>query len=163
MFFKIDLDRGVHSRTHPATGMDVYMYVDDPGVYLTAHGTPVPEELAVQAGFPTQEYAKKRRIKLALAAAHNKVMQELAEANQGEKIVTKERDGFRVVDLGYDRYQVLSPDGDVLNTTYLSLNHALILLDQLVPPEEEATEPQTETEPSPVPSQEVEGGAPADK
>lgn len=133
MIFNIDLDRGVHSRSDPGTGMEVYMYVDEPGVYRSAHGTEVNIDLARRAGFPVEEHAKKRKIQLALKAASDRVMAELAEADAGVKKVVSEKEGFQIVDLGYDRYQVLSPDGDVLNTRPLSEHEAEILLEQLVP------------------------------
>lgn len=140
MAFKIDLDRGVHQRIDPNSGMDVYMYVDTPGVYLTIHGTEVDVELARRAGFPVEEQLRQRHIKEALASAQDKVLAELQAADQSMKVVVKEADGFKIIDIGYDRYQVLSPDDDVLTPSPLNLKSALILLDQLVPPgPEEAT------------------------
>lgn len=132
MAFNIDLDRGVHMRSHPASGMDIYMYVDDPGVYLSAHGNQVDDKLAEASGFPVEEFAKKRRIKLALAAAHDKVLQELQES-EGTHNVVAEKEGFQMVDIGMDRFQVLSPDGEALNTHPLPKHDAEILLEQLVP------------------------------
>lgn len=133
MIFNIDLDRGVHSRTDPVTGMEVYMYVDEPGVYRSAHGTEVSLSLAERTGFPVEEHAKKRRIQLARKSALDKVEAELALADRAEKVVTKERDGFKVVDIGYDRFRVYSPDGDLLTPEPVSLHVALTLLDELVP------------------------------
>jgi len=140
MIFNINLDRGVHSRTDPGTGMEVYMYVDDPGVYLSAHGTEVDVELARRAGFPIDEQMKKRHIKLALKNAQDKVLAELAEADKSEKVVVKEKAGFKVVDIGYDRYRVHDPDGDLLTPSPLSLRESVILLDQLVPGSEDEPE-----------------------
>jgi hypothetical protein len=140
---KIDLDRGVHSRTDPATGMEVYMYVGqppdfrgaEPGVYRSAHGTEVDVELARRAGFPVEEHLKQRRINEALHAAHQKVMQEMAD--ESKKEVIREYGGFKLVDLGYSRYQVVSPDGIVLNQKgHLDKRTAEILFDELVPKDE---------------------------
>lgn len=133
MAFNIDLDRGVHSRTDPQTGMEVYMYVDVPGVYLSAHGSEVGEELARRAGFPVDEQLKKRRVQQALSAAQDRVLAELAAADQSVKTVVKEAEGFKIVDIGYDRYQVLSPEDDMLTPKPLDLRSAVILLEQLVP------------------------------
>lgn len=138
MIFKIDLDRGVHSRTAPDNGgMEIYMYVDTPGVYLSAHGTEVPIALAEAAGFPVAEHMKKRRLKEALEAARNEVLAKMQEADGREKVVTRDKEGFKIVDIGMDRYVVYSPDDDRLTPEPLSLMHANILLDQLVPDQEE--------------------------
>ena len=105
MAFRIDLDRGVISRSHPSLGMDVYMYVDDPGVYLTAHGTEVALALAEQAGFEVDKYAKQHKIKVAMANAQADV---LAQFNEATTEVLVERNGFKVVDIGLGRCNVLS-------------------------------------------------------
>lgn len=128
---EVDLDRGMEIHSHPSTGMDVFMYVDDPGVYLSAHGTPVSEQLAEQAGFDIERFGRERRIKQALAAAHKQIMDDFNANGGGPKII-EEREGFKVVDIGMDRHQVMSPDGKVLNTVPLSLANAKILLEHLV-------------------------------
>ena len=135
MAFRIDLDRGVISRSHPSLGMDVYMYVDDPGVYLTAHGTEVALALAEQAGFEVDKYAKQHKIKVAMANAQADV---LAQFNEATTEVLVERNGFKVVDIGLGRCNVLSPDGDLLNKTPVSREQAEILLKHLTPNEKDA-------------------------
>lgn len=135
MAFRIDLDRGVISRSHPSLGMDVYMYVDDPGVYLTAHGTEVALALAEQAGFEVDKYAKQHKIKVAMANAQADV---LAQFNEATTEVLVERNGFKVVDIGLGRCNVLSPDGDLLNKTPVSREQAEILLKHLTPDEKDA-------------------------
>ena len=135
MAFHIDLDRGVISRSHPSLGMDVYMYVDDPGVYLTAHGTEVALALAEQAGFEVDKYAKQHKIKVAMANAQADV---LAQFNEATTEVLVERNGFKVVDIGLGRCNVLSPDGDLLNKTPVSREQAEILLKHLTPDEKDA-------------------------
>jgi hypothetical protein len=143
MIFNIDLDRGVQSRTDPGTNVEVYMYWDTPGVYLNAHGTEVDVALAERAGFPVEEHLKKRRYQEAVKAAQDKAIAEIADADRSEKVVTKEKGGFTIVDIGYDRYFVFSPDGDKLTPTPLNLRSAVILLDQLVP------DPQPQEKPTP--------------
>lgn len=133
MLFNIDLDRGVQSRSDPQTGMEVYMYWDEPGVYRSAHGTEIALAIAERCGFPIEEHLKQRRIKEALKSAHDKVMADLASSNPGANTVVEEKEGFKLVDIGYDRYQVYSPDGDVLHPQPLTLHVAKTLLDQLVP------------------------------
>jgi len=130
MVFSINLDRGVHMRSHPSMGMDVYMYVDDPGVYFDAHGNKLTSEIAEQAGFPVDDLDQKHRIKEALDAAQKQVMEQFGVAPKGP---VAERDGFKVLDLGLGRYNVLGPDGSVLTKQPISKEHAMLLLDNLAP------------------------------
>jgi hypothetical protein len=158
MIFKIDLDKGVHSRTDPATGMEIYNYVGippdyrdaEPGVYRSAHGTEVGLELARRAGFDVDHGSKEKRVKDALLAARNKVLAELASTAGGEKVVKAEREGFKVVDLGYERYQVFSPEDDLLTPLHLGLHEALAVLDELAGPAQPVT-PSTPVASTPTP------------
>lgn len=134
MAMKIDYDRGIHKRSVDALGLDVYMYVDTPGVYLNAHGTEVSEDIARKAGFPVDDHLKQRKLKERLAAARKKILEE-ADAVQEKKVV-KERRGFKIVDIGLDRYQVISPDDDVLTKQPQSKREAEIVFDQVVPENE---------------------------
>ena len=130
MAFAIDLDRGVIYRSHPSLNMNIYMYVDDPGVYYTAHGTPVDSALAEQAGFEVDKLDKKHKIKMALAEAQADVMARFGEAKPE---VLMERDGFKVMDMGMGRCNVLGPDGDLLNKMPISKEQAEVLLKHLAP------------------------------
>lgn len=131
----IDYDRGVHIRKVENLGLDVFMYVDSPGVYLNAHGTPVTSEIAAQAGFPVEEHLKQRRIKERMASAIAKIKEEI-DASEGEQKVVNERNGFTIVDIGLGRYQVRDPDGDVLTQAPMSEQEINIVFDQLVPKDE---------------------------
>lgn len=137
LHYAIDLDRGVHSRTHPTLNMEIYMYVDDPGVYLTAHGDPVKPDLAEAAGFPVAEQVREHEIKTALENAQKQVLEKFGEA-QGKIKVVKERGGFRILDIGLGRHNVLTTGGDVLNKEPLTLELAQVLLDNLAPVPEKA-------------------------
>lgn len=144
MIFNIDLDRGVHVRTDPATGADVYMYVDEPGVYRSAHGGIVDVELARRAGFPVEEHLKQKRVREALKTAQDKVLAELQAADGREKVNVLEKGGFKVIDISYGRYNVVSPDDDQINPTPLNLRAAIILLDELNPETPKTTDKQLE-------------------
>jgi hypothetical protein len=136
MAFAINLDRGAMTCTHPSLGIAIYMYLDDPGVYLTEHGNVLEngEVLAQQAGFETEKFAKQRKIKQAMQHANEKIMKEF---NESTTKVLVERGGFKIMDIGLDRCNVLSPDGDVLNKTPMPLAQANILLDHLAPKEKD--------------------------
>ena len=134
MAFNINYDRGVMKQIDKVTGVAVYMYVNDPGRYLNAHGTEVSESLAKAAGYDVTTLAKKRLMKQKMAAAMKAIQAEveLADHDQGpEKQVKAEKDGFKVVDLGVGRFQVEDPDGGVLNSVPLPEPQAMILLQQL--------------------------------
>lgn len=130
MVFSINLDRGVHMRTHPSLSMDIYMYVDDPGVYYTAHGDKIDPELARAAGFPVDKQLHDHKVNEALKQAQKEVLEKFGEAKSA---VLKERDGFKIMDLGMGRHNVLGPEGDLLNKMPLSLEQAEILLKHLAP------------------------------
>lgn len=130
----VDADRGYHMRSHPTLGMDVFMYVDDPGVYMTAHCDPVPDDLAEAAGFPVEENRKKHQIKSALAAAQREVLDRYNE-NKHEFVV--ERGDFKIQDIGLGRFNVFSGK-QLLNKNPISIEEATILLDHLSPQPKEA-------------------------
>lgn len=110
---KIDLDRGVMMTSF--NGVEVFMYVDDPGVYLNAYGTEVPESLAKQAGFDTEKYGKQHKRKVRMAAAQANIEAELAMIDEGKpQKVVKDLKGFKLVDIGLGRFYVKDPDDNVL-------------------------------------------------
>jgi hypothetical protein len=112
---KIDYDRGVIIRTIPEMGMDVFMYRDNPGVYLNAHGDEVGIALARMAHFDVEKFALQRRRRLAIAAAASAADAEMlaSEKTTGE-VVVLEKDGYKIVMLSAGRHVVKDPEGNVL-------------------------------------------------
>ena len=132
---KINYDRGVIISQHKSSGMDVYMYVDTPGVYLNAFGTPIDEQLAKEAGFDVVKYGKDRVKRERMAAAMGAIEHELEIANEeGNKKTVKEQNGFKVIDIGLGRHYVEDPDGNRLTATPLPLEQSVLLLDKIAPP-----------------------------
>lgn len=130
----IDLDRGVHMRTNAgAGGIQIYMYVDTPGVYLDAFGHEVPEELAEGAGFDVEHLRKKRQLAERRAAAIKQVEDEMAAADEGDAIVVRERAGWQILDIGLGRHILKDPDGNNINPVPLPRQSADALLEQLTP------------------------------
>lgn len=130
----IDYDRGVIIKTHNASGMDVYMYADTPGVFLNAFGTEVDEKLAKEAGYDVDRLSREKVKRERIAAAAQMIEQELALADkEGQKEVVVERAGFKVIDIGLGRHFVEDPDGNRLTVHALPLEQAKTLLDQLTP------------------------------
>lgn len=122
----IDYDRGVTHKRHPS-GLDVYMYKDQPGVFLNAFGREVTPDLAAAAGFDTdhllKEKAKRERMALAMAA--------IEEEFEGEAKQVKAKGEFKVVHVGFGRHNLLDPDGNKLNPRPLTKEEALKLLEQV--------------------------------
>lgn len=130
---KIDYDRGVIISQHKASGMDVFMYVDTPGVYLNAFGAPVSDQLAKEAGYDVEKFGKDKLKRERMAKAMTAIEAELAIADEvGKKNVVEEKGGFKIVDMGVGRHYVEDPDGNRLNSVPLPVEQARVLLTQLV-------------------------------
>ena len=126
---KIDYDRGVIINIHKVSGMDVFMYADDPGVYLNAHGGSVSVAIAKEAGYDTEKLEKDRVKKSRKAQAAAMIEAEFADEKDQEENLVIERNGYRVVNTGLGRHHVLDPDGNRLNAHPLSAEVANKLLD----------------------------------
>lgn len=122
----IDYDRGVTHKRHPS-GLDVYMYKDQPGVFLNAFGREVTPDLAAAAGFDVdrllKEKTKRERMALAMAA--------IEEEFEGEAKQVKSKGEFKAVHVGFGRHNVLDADGNKLNPRPLTKEEALKLLEQM--------------------------------
>lgn len=128
----IDYDRGVTIRKDEKTGVEVFMYKDTPGVFLSIQGTEVSAELARMAGYSVDKLLKQREMRRLLSVAEAEIRARLETAEESAKIVL-EKGGFTVLDIGLGRHRVLGPDGDPITNEVLPLEQATLLLDQLVP------------------------------
>lgn len=124
----IDYDRGVHITTHQATGIDIFMYVDDPGVYLNAHGGNVSEELAREAGYDVEKLAKERTKKSRKDQALKMIDAELADDKDVREELVAERNGYKIITTGLGRHHLIDPDGNRLTNMPLPLEAAQKLL-----------------------------------
>lgn len=122
---KIDYERGytpgrpgvggVIIRTNPTLNMDVYMYLDDPGVYLNVYGKPVPPALAAEAGFDIGRWEKARKKKQAfLVFKSEQEAIEAADESEDARKVVAESDGFSLIELPLGRGTIIGPDGGFL-------------------------------------------------
>lgn len=130
MVFSIDLDRGVWMRTHPGVGMDVYMYVDDPGVYYDAHGNQVSKAIAEAAGFDVEKLEVEHKRKTAVDNAMKEID---AKFGTTQPKVHAEQGGFTAWDMGMGRFNVKDAQGNVLNKDPISKEQAEVLLKHLAP------------------------------
>jgi hypothetical protein len=133
---KIDFDRGVIIGKDQATGVNVYMYADTPGIYLNVQGLPVTTELAARAGFDIDKYYKARVKRERMAAAKAVIEQELDENNSKKKVI-KERNGWAIVALGFGKHVIEDPDGQSVSERTLTGEEAQVVFDHLVPVSEE--------------------------
>lgn len=122
-------DRGVMIRSHPM-GLDIYMLLDVPGDYVTAHGNPVTEEFAQQAGFPVEQLRREKVKRERMAQARDAIEKEL-ELQEAIREVVEEKNGFKVVAIGLGRHMVEDPDGNVLTKEPLAKEQASLLLKAL--------------------------------
>ena len=111
---KIDYDKGVRIRSIPELGMEVFMYIQDPGVFLTANGAVIPAELARRAGFDVDKLLKmrERKVRMGIAAATIEREIDLSESAAVREVI-EELGGFKVVRVG-SHFLVEDPDNAVL-------------------------------------------------
>lgn len=128
---KIDYDRGVMFMQEQTTGVNIYMYFDEPGHYRNHFGDEVNPMLAQQAGFNTEKWGKLRVKNERMAKAMTAIEAELATAGDAKAEPVYEKAGYKVMDLGVGRHNVLDPDGNVLNTLALPLEVAQNLVDMM--------------------------------
>ncbi len=126
---------GVTHRQGPG-GIAVFMYNDDPGVFLNERGAPVSDRFAEAAGFDVQSLGRARRKKIAMAKVGAQVDAEFSEQTNSNIIM--ERGEYRLVEIapGHFAIHFIEPDGhgSPLSATVLSRKAAEKLFDELAPP-----------------------------
>lgn len=128
----IDLNRGVRMSKDPLTQLEVYMYFDDPGHYLTPQGGVVPEEVAERAGYDIKRYAQARNKKSRMADFQSMLDNEYGDA--AERKVLAERDGYKLVEVGtLGNVMVLEDDDKPLVLTPLPLDIGTELFNKMAP------------------------------
>lgn len=122
----LDYDRGVIINHNDKLGMDVLMYVDEPGIYYSAHGRAVSDDIAQSAGYDTVTLAKKKLLnerKAAAMAAIDKEFREEKDERPAEEVI-KEDDGLKIVNIGLGRHFVKDDEGNNLHQKALTLEEA---------------------------------------
>jgi hypothetical protein len=133
----IDYDRGVIINIHQGSGMDVYMYADDPGVFLNAHGDVISDALAAEAGYDIEKLGKERVRKSRKQQALEMIDAELADDKDVKEEVLEERGGYKMISTGLGRYHVVDPDGNRLTSFPVSEEMAKKLFDGMAPAQAE--------------------------
>ena len=137
---KIDYNRGVMKKVDQKTGIEVFMYLDMPGVYYNAFEKKVPEDTAKGADFDVAKYGKMKRQRELMAKAMNAINEQLGMEEYAEKPqVIEERNGFKIVHIGLGRHVIEDPEGGKIIERPLTLEEAKVALDKLVLPEPQPT------------------------
>ena len=127
----INLNRGVSKRVHQATGIQVVMYKDSPGVYYDTVGNPVSAELASQAGFQVSEEILQKQKNDKMAKAMKEIESEY-EGNSDGDIIYQEGD-LKVQCVGKDLYDVIRIElNEAVNDKPLDEKTALTLVETLL-------------------------------
>ncbi len=130
---RIDVDRGVMIRKDHKFGIEVFMYKDTPGVFLDAHGKEVSAALAKRAGYDIERLITERKIAEAKKKAFADIEAQFRQegAAHGPTVVKETDSGYKLVDLGMNRHNVVSPDGAKMNSSYLTKHEGVALLTEL--------------------------------
>lgn len=124
----IDYDRGVIIATHPGSGMDVFMYVDDPGKFLNAYSATVSDSIAKEAGYDVEKLSKDRVKKERKENAIALIDAELADDKDVKEEVVMEKNGFKIITTGLGRHHLVDPEGNRLTPNPLPRESAEKLL-----------------------------------
>lgn len=124
-------DRGVQKRLHPA-GLEVYMFVDQPGVFFNAHGNEMDPSLAHEAGFPTEDLLKEKARRDRIADATARIDEEFSV--EGKRDVVAEVNGYRIAKLGSRGHQIFDADDNLLTPgKFLSIDDAKRIAHKMKP------------------------------
>lgn len=110
---KIDLNRGVEMRKDPITKMEVYMYYDDPGVFLNSFAKLIPNDIAARCGYDIPRLERMRMKKEKIAEFMAGLENEIGSTDVDD--VIEERNGFKMVAVGNSgTVMVLDEEGNSL-------------------------------------------------
>ena len=140
---KIDYDRGVTIRIDPKTGTKIYMYKDEPGVFLNGHGHEVEDSLAARCGFDTKSLKRLKAKRDAIKQAHDEIEAQFEgddATGPTDKVVEENAEGYRIVQKLFGRHAVYSPEpeGEKLHDGWLTKEEAHHLFNTIV----KSTEPE---------------------
>lgn len=116
----IDLNRGVEMRKSRASGIEVFMYLNEPGVYRSAHDKIIPMEIAAEAGYPVEALEKERKKRAAIATATQAIETEFNSASDLKNELVADAGGYKLIHIGLGRHNVTDADGNVLNSRPLT-------------------------------------------
>jgi len=121
---RIDLDRGVVKRNH-ASGMQVVMYKDKPGVFYDNRGTLVSDALAADAGFNVEQLRREQKRQELLSNYSQQLHDQFAAEEQ--RLARQASEGLDTVEIravGKDYALFDRASGDRLTSVPLTLDGA---------------------------------------
>ncbi len=127
----IDYNRGVTKRI-TQSGVEIFMYKDEPGVFRNAFGDTVALELAEQAGYDVAHLGQIRAKRQRLSEAHAAIEAEF-QSSETTREVVQEINGYQLVSIGLGRHEVLDPEGNKLSTDPLTRQEADVLIKAMIP------------------------------
>lgn len=154
----LDMNRPLMYCTHKASGARVFMYLDDPGLYLDQHGRPFPEEAAKEAGFQVERYRKQRIMQKERAKFEEAMKAELKISDDVETYL--EKGSLRIQHYPETGMAFLERDGERLYATPIPLSTAVTLFNQFVTAEEKERAEGVKQEPGIANSTEVASSPP---
>ena len=125
---KIDLNRGCIKRKDKDSGIEVYMYKDDPGVYYTPTGEKVSTAMAKKAGYDTGQLAVDKARLDKLSEAQDRINAEFGVTDVGNAF---EAGGFAARHIGLDRYHVFDATNTQLTREPCTKDQAIDLVREL--------------------------------
>lgn len=122
---------------HTQDGVAIYMKHAQPGYFYNDFGGEVSPELARAAGYDVDPLVAMRKKMARIAVATQAIEEEFNAPSETVKIV-KEVNGFKVVDVGNDRFNLLDPEGNRLNKQFMTREVAVKTLDSVTKAEAKA-------------------------
>lgn len=117
-------------------GMQIYMYKDNPGVFLDVHGNEVSSRLAKEVGFDVDHLLQERAIIERKAAVFAEIEAEMREG-MNEKTLAKEAGGFKMMQVGkFKKFIIEDAKGNAITPVALPQDQAEALLARLADEEE---------------------------
>ena len=136
----IDENLGVIVKFVKKSGIEVYMYKREPGIYRTRSGDLIDKKIAFEAGFRVEELDQKRVMLQRKADAFAAIDEEFSSSVEEKVLVSG--GGFEAVRVGpatLGRYIIRGPDGKQLTEGFVNQKEARRLISKLAPKEEDTS------------------------
>lgn len=96
----------------PVLDMEIFMFLDEPGVYYDRKMRKMPEEVAAKVGFDVKREAKLR----AINERRKEVMSEIADVvEENTRTVVETRGDYQLVEINEGQFTVTGPGGDFMD------------------------------------------------
>ena len=141
----IDENLGVIVKFVKKSGIEVYMYKSEPGIYRTRSGDLIDKKIAFEAGFRVEELDRQKVIQERKAAALADIEDEFSISVEEKVLVS--RGGYKAIRVGpatRGRYVIRDPEGKQITADTVDKKEAYRLISKLAPKEEDTSEESSE-------------------